>query len=68
MFPRHFALELRDIKGSKERDQQDIIWQGEVFSEGPTQDMSVVLPYMIEEICTKIGTTVTNEKFRVRMR
>lgn len=68
LYPRLFQIAIIALQTPHLPDKPDVVWQGEVFSEGSTVDLSVIGPYFIEQICSNLGREVTNQPFRVKMR
>lgn len=62
-YPRYFQMTLIDLKASRLPDKVEIIWQGEIYSEGASYNISWLAEYFIDEIFSHFGQTVTNKKF-----
>lgn len=62
-YPRLFELALIDIAKSKTLSNPEILWQGEIYSNGSTSNISLLAPYFIDVLFENYGITITNQKF-----
>lgn len=63
-YPRFFQLIIVDIKKSQLPEHVEIIWQGEVYSEGSTSDITRLAEHFIEILFENYGKTVKAKRFR----
>lgn len=61
---RQFEIAIIDAKRSVETQKLEIIWQGEVYSEGSSQDIKWLAKYFVEELFKNLNRTVTDQHFR----
>jgi hypothetical protein len=63
-YPRFFQLIVVDLQKSKLPEHLEIIWQGEVYSEGSTSDMMRLAEHFINTLFDNYGKTVKGGRFR----
>ncbi len=64
-YPRRFIIAVIDLQKSKMPETIEILWQGELYSEGSSRDISSLAPIFIEELFLTYGKSVTNRAFSV---
>jgi hypothetical protein len=68
VFPRLFEVLVLDASAGPDTGKPIPVWQAEVFSEGWGTDLGVLAPYFIEEAFRHWGKTVSNVKFKAKLR
>jgi hypothetical protein len=63
-FPRQFEIAIIDAKKTVETQKLEIIWQGEINSEGSSQNIKWLAKYFLEELFKNLNQTVTDQRFR----
>lgn len=51
------------IIASKLPEKVEFVWQGEIYSEGSSHDISCLAKPFIDELFRHFGQTITNKKF-----
>lgn len=62
-FPRHFQIAVIDLRKSRLPEKIEFLWQGELYSEGTSRNISRLAPDFIEALFENYGKTVTNKGF-----
>ena len=62
-YPRVFQIAVVDLKASRPANDVKVVWQGELYSSGPIQDMGTLARHFIEEIFKHFGKSETNRHF-----
>jgi len=65
--PRYFEVSILDGKKSQLPEKPVILWQGEIYSQGRSADISLLAPHFIDQIFLHFGETVSNLKFKARI-
>ena len=63
-FPRFFQLIIADLTKSQLPENIEIIWQGEVYSEGSTSDITRLAEHFIDILFENYGSTAKAKRFR----
>lgn len=63
LYPRHLHITVIDLQKSKMPEKLEILWQGEVYSEGTSRNISWLAPIFIDQLFLNYGKTVTNKGF-----
>jgi len=63
-YPRNFQLAIIDLEKSHLPDHMEIIWQGEISSEGPSSNIMKLAQPFIDVLFENYGKTVNSQKFK----
>ena len=63
-YPRFFQLVIVDLQKSKLPEHVEVVWQGEVYSEGSTSDITRLAEHFINTLFENYGKTVKAKRFR----
>lgn len=63
VYPRFFQIVVVDLERSKIPEKIEILWQGEVYSSGSSENISKLASHLIDVLFANFGTTVTNKSF-----
>ena len=63
-YPRFFQLIIVDLQKSQLPERVEVIWQGEVYSEGSTSDIMRLAEHFINTLFDNYGKTVKAKRFR----
>lgn len=62
-YPRFFQLVIVDIEKTRSRGSISPVWQGEVYSEGSSQNMLLLAEHFLDALFENYGTTVNGKPF-----
>ena len=62
-YPRLFQLAIVDLEKSNIPEKMEIIWQGEIYSSGASENISKLAPYFVDILFDNYETAVTNKHF-----